>query len=508
MHSVNQPPSAHTFRAPRLARNLFPANLPRRTAVFLFLICAAFLARPCGATPGQWDYTGSLKTARRSHGATLLLDGRVLVAGGISGSGYLASAELYDPATATWSLTGSMSIDRVYPTVTLLPDGRVLVAGGFSSSSGRLASAELYDPASGTWSLTGNLNTARSNHSAILLPDGKVLVAGGLDRNVNSLKSAEIYDPGTGNWTNTGSFRRQHIPGLSSVPLTLIPNGKVLIEGGLGEHFESSANAELYDPASATWTLTGSLITGREEHTATLLLDGKVLVATGFNRDLGEIPSAELYDPASETWSETGSLLQERERHAATLLANGMVLVAGGFTYSDDFTTEAELYDPASGTWSVTGSLNTARGSYTATLLPNGMVLAAAGGDLSSAELYDPGVAVNATEASGKGSIGGQGDQATFNFHATLSGDRPSGSITFNDPSAIVAIRKAKVRTLTFSGNTAALGGNARLGDGTKVTYSVSVTDNGDGSTDTFNISLSNGYSAGGTLTSGDISIQ
>ena len=100
-------------------------------------------------------------------------------------------------------------------------------------------------------------------------------------------------------------------------------------------------------------------------------------------------------------------------------------------------------------------------------------------------------------------------DQSTFNFHATQSGDRVSGSLTFNDPAAGVSVARAKVRTFIFTGSSADLSGTVRLGDGSRVTYSVSVSDNStDASSDTFSISLSNGYSAGGTLTGGDIQIQ
>jgi len=122
---------------------------------------------------------------------------------------------------------------------------------------------------------------------------------------------------------------------------------------------------------------------------------------------------------------------------------------------------------------------------------------------LASAELYDPGIIV-----SGRGSIDGQGDEATFKFHATQSDDRPSGSLSFSDPAAGISITETEVRTLTFNANSADMGGTARLGDGTRVTYSVTVTDNSsDGSTDTFFINLSSGYSAGGTLSTGDIRI-
>src|SRR5213078_4533407 len=138
-------------------------------------------------------------------------------------------------------------------------------------------------------------------------------------------------------------------------------------------------------------TATGSLGAGRYRHTATLLPSGKVLVAGGSNGS--DLSSAELYDPASGTWTATGSLGTARDAHTATLLPNGEVLVAGGYTGSA--LSSAELYDPASGTWTATGSLGTARDAHTATLLPNGKVLVAGGNNgyaLSSAELYDPGL--------------------------------------------------------------------------------------------------------------------
>ena len=119
----------------------------------------------------------------------------MLVAGGYNlTDGYLASAELYDPASGTWTATGSLATARDHHTATLLPNGKVLVAGGFNNSE-HLASAELYDPASGTWTATGSLATARYGHTATLLPNGKVLVAGGagqqlISRARNSTMSA------------------------------------------------------------------------------------------------------------------------------------------------------------------------------------------------------------------------------------------------------------------------------------------------------------------------------
>ena len=475
------------------------------------LVTGLLIPRPCVATPFQWDFTGSLNTARYHHTATLLPNGKVLVVGGfVTSGGDTTSAELYDPALGTWSPTGAVNTSRSFHTATALPNGMVLVAGG-SHNFTATASAELYNPASGTWSVTGSLNTARTIHTAILLADGKVLIVGGLDGHAHGLKSAEIYDPASGTWRNTGSLVHEHDPGETvSVPLTLLPDGNVLLEGGLGEQLESSPYAELYDPASGTWRLTGSLMTGREAHSAILLLNGKVLAATGLNRDLGDLTSAELYDPTTETWSATGSLLLQRERQTASLLPNGMVLVAGGDS-GTAFTTEAELYDPASATWSVTGSLNAARADYTATLLPNEMVLASAGyagvaGVLNSAELYDPGI-VAATTINGRGAIRAQTGQAKFNFHAELSDDRPRGTFSYSDQRAGISIPKARVKSLTITGNSAEFSGTADLGGGNRVIFNVSITDNGEGSSDTFAITLNNGYSAGGNLTKGDIQI-
>src|SRR5262249_29483655 len=147
---------------------------------------------------GTWNATGRLANGRESHTATLLPNGKVLVAGGVFGSS-LASAELYDPASRTWTVTGSLANRRGFHTATVLPSGTVLVARGSATDAfgGTLASAELYDPATGTWTATGSLNTARFYHTATLLPSGKVLAAAGEDSNFSTLASAELYDPTT-----------------------------------------------------------------------------------------------------------------------------------------------------------------------------------------------------------------------------------------------------------------------------------------------------------------------
>jgi N-acetylneuraminic acid mutarotase len=346
------------------------------------------------STRPSWRITGNLNTGRQFHTETLLPNGKVLVAGGNDSNRSFKSAELYDPATGTWNRTADLNTDRNTHTATFLQNGMVLVAGGFSCGPPPqvcfgLNSAELYDPATGTWTGTGNLNRVHDGHTATLLTNGKVLVVSG-DENGNS---AELYDPNTGTWSNTGNLNTAR----DSHTATLLQNGKVLVAGGASVSGNDALNsAELYDPDTGTWSNTGSLNTARELHTATLLSNGKVLVASGFvNFSTGQVTnSAELYDPATGIWTVTGNLNQGSAYHTATLLTGGKVLVAGGFFVDGlpNITNRAELYDPVTGTWSNTVTLNMHRRFHTATLLLNGKVLAAGGTFADkTAELYDSG---------------------------------------------------------------------------------------------------------------------
>lgn len=379
-----------------------------RSPVCLILFLSAGLvlvAQPCQARSAGFENTGNLAQTRAFHTATLLSDGRVLVAGGETNGTFasaIGSAELYDAASRSWSVTGSMTNGRTYHTATRLPDGKVLVAGG-QNSLGDLASAELYDPATGTWTPTGSLNTPRRFHTATLLPNGKVLVAGGLQfgsgASYNVHSSAELYDPATGMWTITGSLGTAR----GTHTATLLASGKVLVAGGRPRFSGQNGNprittAELYDPGTGIWTPTGSLHTGRSDFTATLMPNGEVLAAAGFN-DGGEISSAEIYNPATGSWTATGNLSKMRGGHTAILLPGQKVLIAGGliFGYESDSSGSAELYDRSTGTWMKAGGLVTRREGQTSTLLPDGTVLIAAGRSrdlipgewyLTSAELY------------------------------------------------------------------------------------------------------------------------
>src|SRR5215475_10016388 len=112
---------------------------------------------------------------------------------------------------------------------------------------------------------------------------------------------------------------------------TLLTNGQVLLAGGLaGQLLTSVRSAEIYDPATRSWSFVGSMSVPRVAHAAVLLPNGKVLVASGAN-DFTNHVSAELYDPSTRSWTLTGSMAVGRFRLMAILLPNGKVLVAGGF---------------------------------------------------------------------------------------------------------------------------------------------------------------------------------
>jgi N-acetylneuraminic acid mutarotase len=219
-----------------------------------------------------------------------------------------------------------MTAERYGHTATLLSDGRVLVAGG-GQCRGRLGdtciiptkTAELYDPASGSWTRTGNMNFGRIAHTATLLNDGRVLVAGGW------YTTAELYDRASGTWTATSSMTAERYGHTA----TLLSDARVLVAGGYG------VTAELFDPSTGTWTITGFMADAREGHTATLLTSGRVLV-TGSGPQISDaddwpaLATAEEYDPASGTWGSRTFMSTGRDRHTATLLNDGSVLVAGG----------------------------------------------------------------------------------------------------------------------------------------------------------------------------------
>jgi uncharacterized repeat protein (TIGR01451 family) len=326
---------------------------------------------------------GSLLTPRRSHTATTLVDGKVLLAGGfgqeITGFTIVNSAELYDPATGTISAVGSMSTTRMAHTATRLANGKVLIIGGNIYGGVYTPSAELYDPPTGTFSPTGSLVDSRGYHTATLLADGRVLVTGGQNASTTH-SSAEIYDPVTGLFSTTGAMSIARIFHTA----TALPDGRVLVAGGAG--------VDLFDPLTGLFSAAGS-ISSYQLHSTTLLPNGHVLFAGGVS-GTGITNILEEYDPNTGSVVSSGYMANNRGIHTATLLSGGKVAIIGGFGSGGGMLSSVEIFDSAAASFTATGSMATARGVPTATLLPSGKVLVAGGGTLSgavaTAEIYDP----------------------------------------------------------------------------------------------------------------------
>jgi Bacterial Ig domain len=300
--------------------------------------------------------SANMETPRTNHSATRLLNGQVLIAGGIidTQDGVTGSAELYDAGSGTLQATGDMGDSRVDHTATLLANGMVLMAGGSNGSLNVIARAQTYDPSTGVFSATADMNMPRMEHAAALLPNHEVLVTGGMDDRFVTLDSAETYDPGSGLFTAIGDMLKARI----GHTMTVLPNTKVLITGGAGNF------AELFDPGLNQFSPTGTMTVARQFHTATLLPNGKVLIAGGVDSGYARISTAELYDPDGGSFVPTGGMAVARAGHTAELLADGTVLIVGGGDLN------AEIYDPASGTFSPAGSLSSPRaGGQSATLM-------------------------------------------------------------------------------------------------------------------------------------------
>lgn len=251
---------------------------------------------------GTWSRTGGMNFVRAHHRMVLLPSGLILALGGDITTGCYCpqtSAERYNPLTGTWTVTGSMAVARSFPSATLLGNGKVLVAGGSLPGASETASAELYDPVSGVWAPTGSMSQARFGQTALLLGNGEVLVAYGITNGHGQVTSAELYDPNIGTWSLTGS---------PSTPLqaqmgVLLNNGQALVTGGLANGGATTVNAtEFYDPNSGVWTSGPTMNQARYSHAAVLLFDGRVLVAGG-NFGSNTLNSAEIFSTPAQMLS-------------------------------------------------------------------------------------------------------------------------------------------------------------------------------------------------------------
>ncbi|MBS1152891.1 MAG: Branched-chain amino acid transporter, amino acid-binding protein [Myxococcaceae bacterium] len=346
---------------------------------------------------GGWRQVASMNDVHESHGAVVLPDGRVLVVGGhhVDATKRLVdTVEFYDGAADRWTKTAAMLEKREGAgSVQLLADGRLLLPGEHNTLTG----SELFDVATETWSATGSLNVGRGGHVSELLDDGRVLVAGGinwLSSPPPSFDSAELYDPVSGQWTFTGAMTNKRA-GPMEVKLA---DGRVMVLGGFDDAnaVRFFRSAEIFNPTSGTWTLAAEASRALGSAALVRLRDGRVLLAGGVTRSGGMDTShaeAEIYDPATNTWSPTGAMATARSQFPLLLLDDGRVLAVGGVLRpAGKALAEAEIFDPATGTWSSAGRLAVQRWNHRVLRFGSGALVVGgynASGQLSSVEAIE-----------------------------------------------------------------------------------------------------------------------
>jgi hypothetical protein len=315
---------------------------------------------------GTWSNTTTpMLNPRSYHSAVPLANNRVLLIGGWNnGVGTLNLVELYNATTGLfYAVRPMISVRHNYMQgfATLLANGKVLVAGGRGIGNEYLNTTEIFDPPTGNWAATGNLAVERGDHTLTRLNNGKVLIVGRYQGATN-----ELFDPVTGTSIYTGNS----ITGRSYHSSVLLNNGKVLIAGGRDDADATLASAELFDPAIGTFSATGSMNQQRREFTLTKLANGKVLAVGGYNAN-GRVTIGEEYDPATGTWG-TITIALPRSQHTAALLSTGKVLVAGGWG-NGDYLSSAELYTPdiVNTTTTLTATSNPVPPNYNTTFTAN-----------------------------------------------------------------------------------------------------------------------------------------
>ena len=231
--------------------------------------------------------------------------------------------------------------------------GLALGSTGATATIGTVSAGATVSVTTNTWTAAPAMPTERvAGHTATLLPSGQLLVVGGVKSAGAGTAAADLFDPASATWTPMAPMNVMR----SSHAATLLADGRVLVTGGstvssaAAKGYVNNTSAEIYDPVANTWTPVPPMSAARSHHTATRLPDGKVLVVGGENLQYLVEPTAEVYDPATNTWATPRTPpLAPRSQHTATLLPSGLVLIAGGFDIVDGLltpTSTAELYDP------------------------------------------------------------------------------------------------------------------------------------------------------------------
>jgi hypothetical protein len=332
----------------------------------------ALVAAPTTVAPAP-----PLATPRAAHSATLLGSGEVLIAGGCTVDGCeqdarSAETELFDPEAGRFRAGPRMSRPRVGHLAIRLPGGRVLIAGGWTGST-PTATTEVYDPVRNDFSVGPRMTTPRGGAAVAPLGRGRFLFIGGENGN-QVLASAEIFDSARMRFTRTGGMR---VP-RAAHSATMLSGGRVLVAGGFDAQDIVLGSTEIYVPRTGRFSKGPPMAVNRHKHAAVRLRDGSVLLVGGSNgRDFfGRYASAERLAPGARRFRLVGSMAERRFKlpDAVVRLPSGRVLVTAGGPH-------VEAYDPRTRRFGRVGRTGVTLSFATATVLADGRVLVAGGYD-------------------------------------------------------------------------------------------------------------------------------
>jgi hypothetical protein len=412
---------------------------------------------------------------------------------------------LFAAFTAKPAHAVNFMVPRYATSVALMPNGKIIVAGGADATDTPMSSVEILDvtrgyqfvtPAQGALFVAnpgGAMAVPRSSATITVLPNGNILVTGGWD-GANARSDAEVYTPGVGVaagvWTTVAGMSS----GRYNHTATLLLTGKVLVCGGqTGAAAVVTATCDLFTPAGAggAFAPTGSMLLGRELHSATILNDGTVWVAGGWNNDGAQnsnppfIVTTERYSPLSGAWLQAQPLNVARAYHTATLSGDNKVVVSGGYNAHDvnfkltvptlplptvlqipskGVLNSSEFFDPTGGAIVPGPPMQARIQAHAAALLPSGLVSVYGGrGNIEPSNITSispapvflqpstvDGVFLNTTSTqtnqtitSGSGSV-----PLKFFLGSPVTGSIINGDIEFINP--VVTLQGAKV---TFNSN-------------------------------------------------------